>query len=116
MITPTDKSRPVSELYAGMSEESLKRVEKLKQLGRIERALLDQLGREITDEEMAAWDEIDDFANQNIEQPGIYRWALEQYVKILGGELLIKFDEHTFSLDMLEEPIATDLYTNFFTF
>ena len=111
MIT-TNESRPVSELYAEMSEESLKRLEKLKQLSRLERALLDQLGREITDEEMAAWDEIDDYASQNIEQPGIHMWALEQYVKVLGGdvsEIKIKLPNQVFSLDMLDEPVATNI-------
>ena len=101
----TTETRPISDLYKGMGKASLKRIEKGKQLEQMVLTLVKQLGREITDEEMEIFDEIDDQATQNIDQPGIYMWAFEQYVKALGGEVIVKLDNQTFSLDMFDESV-----------
>ena len=94
----TTENRPVSDLYAEMITEDMREIKKGAELDRIAMTLIECLGRKITDEEQAAFDEISDQSFQNVNRPDIYMWTLEQYVRALGGEVVIKLEDQAYRL------------------
>ena len=105
----TTEARPISDLYEGMSPERLQRIDKKSRLLKMGLNLIEKLGRELTDEEVAVIEDIEDQALQNINQDDIFLRTLEQYVKALGGKLEIKFPDQVFSLGVLEQPAVTSI-------
>ncbi len=109
--TTKDTKDDFTRFYESLSEERRQRIDKGSHLLKLGMDLVDQRGKYVTDEEMEAWDEISDYAMQNLDQDDIFISTLKQWAAVLGGELEVKveFPEKVFTLDMLDKPVPTGM-------